>query len=116
MLGRNSVKLAPAYDLVSTTVYDGEYGAALSRQMGMRVGEHGNIDRITSNDFLALGKILGYRSRVFRVLVQNVCDAVDGCFDSVVHDAAHETGLDTEELAARIWNGVEQRRLVLQGV
>jgi len=46
-LSSGSLRLAPAYDLVSTTFY----GDALFRSMAMKIGEHSHIDRITTTDF-----------------------------------------------------------------
>lgn len=56
--GSTSVRLAPAYDLASTAVYDGRFGAKLSRSMGLRVGEHLNIDKVNASDFDLLAKEL----------------------------------------------------------
>jgi len=56
--GSNSVRFVPAYDLVSTAVYDGRCGAKPSRSMGLRVGEHLNIDKVNADDFDLLAKEL----------------------------------------------------------
>jgi len=61
--GVSGVRLAPAYDPLSTVVYDWKFGSELSRGMGMRIGEHSNIDRVTREDFELLGKRMGLLKR-----------------------------------------------------
>lgn len=58
---RQSFTLAPAYDLVSTT-----YFARFSREMGMAIGEHSDIDEVTTADFAILADRLGISTRVLR--------------------------------------------------
>ncbi|MEC4176166.1 HipA domain-containing protein [Adlercreutzia sp. R7] len=56
-----SFTLAPAYDLVSTT-----YFARFSREMGMAIGEHSDIDGVTTADFAVLAEQLGVGMKVLR--------------------------------------------------
>ena len=110
MLGRTgSVMLAPAYDLLSTAVYDGGFGAELSRGMGMRIGAHSNIDRVTAEDLALLAKSLGMS--VVR-LSQMACELAE-VLPRAVDDAAallqEKTPDETSELAERIHKGIEKR-------
>ncbi|MCL2136555.1 MAG: HipA domain-containing protein [Coriobacteriia bacterium] len=57
------IRLAPFYDLLSTTVYE------LDREMGMRIGSTRNIDQVERNDFTLMGSSLGIsRKRMFNLL------------------------------------------------
>jgi serine/threonine-protein kinase HipA len=57
-----AVTLAPAYDLISTTIYDGTYGMRLSRSLGMAIGAHANIDKVDASDFGQLAAVLSIRA------------------------------------------------------
>lgn len=56
-----SFTLAPAYDLVSTT-----YFARFSREMGMAIGSHSDIEEVTVADFLILTEQLGVGIKLLR--------------------------------------------------
>lgn len=49
-----TIQLAPCYDLVNTTIYDG-----LTHTMGILIGSTGDIDKITREDFGQLAEIMG---------------------------------------------------------
>ena len=51
-----TITFAPAYDLIATAIYDGHLGSKLSRNMGMRIGLHENIDKINNEDFTLFAK------------------------------------------------------------
>lgn len=109
-LGRGaSVRLAPAYDLVSTTVYDGIFGGDLSRQMGMRIGGHGNIDRVDRDDLMLMGAALHLSHKQTATLVDDMCTRVTECFEEVVGVLADECSADATELVERFWAGVLER-------
>lgn len=55
-VGRDAVRLAPAYDMFSTTIYEGSYGSVLSRNMGIRMGAHSDIDKVKRDDVADVGK------------------------------------------------------------
>ena len=61
--------LAPAYDLVSTT-----YFARFSREMGMAIGEHTDIEEVTTADFAILADQLGISMRVLRNIVDTFAE------------------------------------------
>lgn len=56
-----SFTLAPAYDLVSTT-----YFARFSREMGMAIGSHSDIEEVTVADFSILAEQLGVGIKLLR--------------------------------------------------
>lgn len=60
-----SFELAPAYDLVSTT-----YFARFSREMGMAIGRHHDIDEVDADDFELLAKQLGVGMGLIRGIAQ----------------------------------------------
>lgn len=57
--------LAPAYDLVSTT-----YFARFSREMGMAIGEHIDIDEVVPADFRILAEHLGVGMGLLRDIIR----------------------------------------------
>lgn len=63
--------LAPAYDLVSTT-----YFPRFSREMGMVIGEHVNINEVTPKDFQLLADQLGISFRTVRTLSKELTKSV----------------------------------------
>lgn len=114
MLGRaGAIQLAPAYDLVSTTVYDGFYGAQLSRDMGMSIGTHSNIDRITAEDFALLAGDLGIANAKLIGEARAVCNNVLDSFGMASYDLQDSTDNDVSELTARIRQGIEKRACVI---
>ena len=113
MLGtRDAVRLAPAYDLVSTTVYDGEFGSALSRRMGMRIGAHANIDKVTAEDLRMLAGEMGVSARLVDREFRELSAAMLGAIDVAVDDLASCVSDDASELVARIRAGIERRSLL----
>lgn len=60
---------APAYDLVSTT-----YFARFSREMGMAIGEHLDIDDVTAADFALLAEQLGVGMGLLRSIAGQFAD------------------------------------------
>ena len=110
------VRLAPAYDLVSTTVYDGTFGAALSRAMGMRIGEHANIDRVTRDDFSLLAEQVGVREAHLRNIASDLAHSLLAAYPEAWARLRGETPDDTTELAARIHDGIETRAEVATAI
>ena len=72
-----SVRLAPAYDLVCTTFFE-----RYSREMGKRLGSTRAIDKVSPNDFLLLADELGLGHKRMRSIcgevAANIVDAVMG--------------------------------------
>ena len=113
---RNSVVLAPAYDLVATTVYDGRFGAELSRSMGVRIGEHLNIDKVTTKDFEQLARTFYQSKRAMSDIHEQLAESIESALDAAISDA-QELGVEKNatELTNRIMIGVRKRVKVLQG-
>lgn len=64
-----SFQLAPAYDLVSTT-----YFARFTSNMGMALGDHLDINEVTSGDFSIVAEQLGVNRRLLRSMAQEFAD------------------------------------------
>lgn len=110
MLGSGgAIALAPAYDLVSTTVYDGSYGAEISRSMGMRIGEHANIDRITIDDFMLLAADVMVSEVYLAEMGEALSRAITAHFEETANQLIDRACEGTAELAERIWLGIEKR-------
>ena len=110
MLGKaEAVHLAPAYDLVSTTVYDGSFGSELSRGMGMRIGAHSNIDRVTAEDFPLLASELGLSSQVVRREMAMLAEAMLAGIEDAAGSLQELVPDDIGELVSRIRAGIERR-------
>ena len=103
------IRLAPAYDLVATTVYDGSFGAELARWMGMRIGSHSNIDRITGDDFALLASELGIPPKRMASTVRGMSEAMLASFDAAAEDLSNRSHDDASELASRVRVGIEKR-------
>ena len=108
-----TVSLAPVYDLVSTTIYDGRFGSKLSRNMGMKIGIHENIDKVNAEDFSIFARDVHVRLQqvlsVGKELVRNIPPA----FKSAVH-AADNAGFSAAcDVAGRIMYDFEQRARIL---
>lgn len=59
LLWNNGIKLAPAYDIVSTVVYEN-----LSRNLSMKIGGHYEIDKISKSHFIDTFEKCGINSRI----------------------------------------------------
>lgn len=117
MLGKGSViRLAPAYDLVSTTVYDGTFGSRLSREMGMGIGAHSNIDRISVEDFALLAHDLGASVGKLKREAKDVCADVLSCCEAASSELGNSTSQDSAETVARIREGIDKRALVINAL
>lgn len=110
-----SVRLAPAYDLVSTAVYDGRFGAKLNRSMGLRMGNHLNIDKVDADDIGLLARALRQPSKAARMERERLREGLRDAFIQAVEDAARfGFGEQAGELAERILFGAKVRMKVLE--
>jgi len=108
-----TVSLAPAYDLISTTIYDGRFGSKLSRNMGMRIGGHENIDRINSEDFSIFAQDVHVRLQQVINLGKELIQRLPTAFSSAAL-AAESAGFSAAgDVAGRILSDCEQRIRVL---
>ena len=108
-----TVSLAPAYDMISTTVYDGRYGAKLSRNLGMRIGMHENIDRVTKDDFTAFAADVHMRLRLIKSFGEELTQKLPYAFYDASLAANREGFRDAREMAGRILEGCTQRAMNL---
>ena len=107
--GRRSIRLAPAYDLLSTTVYRGSFGSELSRTMGMRLGGHANIDRVTRDDFDGLAIDLGMSARALVRLASSLVERIETSFDEVANLLLESGSDQLELLVSRVREGFMAR-------
>jgi len=110
-----AVRLAPAYDLVSTTVYDRSYGSSLSRSLGMRIGEHANIDRVTRGDVKLLAGQAGVSPAYLQRIAEGVAGTLPACLDEAGRILREQAPLDTGDLLRRITEGAKARLEILAG-
>lgn len=102
-------RLAPAYDLISTTIYDGTFGAGLSRDMGMAMGHHSNIDRITPDDLDLFAKEVKAQPKRIRAVAAELACSLPPALEAAASDL-HERGFATAHtVGSRITEGVKRR-------
>jgi len=73
-----SLRLAPFYDLVCTTLY------ALDREMGLRIGSTRVIDKVEREDFALLGASLGVGARRMLRLLDDMRERLSEALESNV--------------------------------
>lgn len=69
--GGTDLRLAPAYDLVSTTYFE-----RFSREMAMQLGKHRTIDEVVPSDFEQLAVDLGLGIRFLRAAAAHIAKTV----------------------------------------
>ena len=81
--GRNpkSVRLAPAYDLISTTAYNSS-----TRDMSFRIGGRLSVDEMGRSTFLDAAREVGLGQRI----AMQHYDALADCFEAALHQTAAE--------------------------
>ena len=108
-----TISLAPVYDLISTTIYDGHFGSKLSRSMGMRIGLHENIDKVNAEDFVIFARDVNVRLRQVVSLGKELMCKIPPAFKTAVL-AAESAGFSAAcDVAGRIISGCEQRARAL---
>jgi len=110
-----TVSLAPVYDLISTAIYDGRFGSKLSRNMGMRIGLHENIDKVDAEDFSIFAQNVHVRQQQIVSLGQELIREIPLAFNTAVLTAEDAGFSAARELAGRIMYGFEQRARVVRG-
>ena len=108
-----TVSLAPVYDLICTTIYDGLFGSKLSRNMGMRIGLHQNIDKVNAGDFNAFARDVHVRPQQVVNLGQEIIRKIPSAFNSAVLAAERAGFSAARDVAGRIMHGCEQRARTL---
>lgn len=108
-----TVSLAPAYDLISTSIYDGRYGSRLSRNMGMRIGIHENIDKVNFDDFKIFSGDVRMRLQQVRIYGEELAQKLPGAFEAAGRIADREGFHYAGELISQIMAGCDKRAKVL---
>ncbi len=109
-----AVSLAPVYDLVCTAIYDGRFGGGLSRSMGIRIGDHLNIDRVTPSDFLLLARDMRQPKRVAATILEELVGSMEAAFETAAIELAKVgAGDDAYAMAQRIVAGAAKRKDVM---
>lgn len=89
-----SFRLAPAYDLVSTTHFE-----RFSRAMGMRIGSASVIDEVSPRDILGFGSEIGMNRLDLANICENLVETVPGAIE-----AASKTAPDFKALPYVAWD------------
>ena len=110
-----TVSLAPAYDLICTTIYDGRYGAKLSRSMGMKIGLHENIDKVQAADFMQFSQDIHLRIEQIEQLVEELGHRLQTAFTTSAIEAETLGFCAASEIASRILEDSTKRAEVLFG-
>jgi len=108
-----TVSLAPAYDLISTTIYDGRFGEKLSRNMGMRIGNHENIDKINTEDFTVFAHDVHVRPQHVVSIAKEIINKLPPAFNAAALAANGKGFTAANDVANRILSGCEKRIRVL---
>jgi len=108
-----TVSLAPFYDLISTTVYDGHFGSKLSRNMGMRVGKHENIDKVKPEDFDIFAKEVRLRLRQVLNIGEELIQTLPFAFGTAGLAAENKGFLSAAPMVERILNDCNKRAKTL---
>jgi len=108
-----TVSLAPAYDLISTTIYDGRFGSKLRRSMGMKIGTHENIDNVKTGDFTVFAQDVHVRLQQVVSIGKEIIHKLPSAFNAAVLAAEGEGFSAAGDVASRIMSGCEQRIRVL---
>ena len=104
-----TVALAPAYDLISTSLYDGRFGEKLSRNMGMRIGGHENLDRVNPEDFKSFAGDIRVRNNQVRKTGEEIMRKLTPAFNAAAQAAEKEGFTGAREISDRILSGCEKR-------
>jgi len=108
-----TVSLAPAYDLIASTIYDGNYGSKLSRNMGMRIGSHENIDRVDAADFDEFTREIHIRTNQLKAIGEELEYSLHTAFNAAGEEAFALGFTAADELVSRIMENSSTRSKVL---
>lgn len=100
-------QLAPAYDLISTAVYEN-----LSRNMAMRIGEQYSFERITQGNFVRLGERLNasYGLNVQKILSTELNKMLQTLLPEAEKLAEELNREEPSDIYAKIVVGIHRRR------
>ena len=109
-----AVSLTPVYDLVCATIYDGRFGGELSKSMGVRIGDHLNIDRVTPSDFILLARDMRQPKRAATTILEELAGSMEAAFEAAAIEASKvSANNDACAMAQRIVEGAAKRKDVM---
>ncbi len=80
--GDGTIKLAPMYDVMCTTHYNGSDGGRdVDTELGLFIGTQTDIVRVTLDDLVAEARSWGIRTTVARTVVTELVGAIDAAID-----------------------------------
>lgn len=98
---KRSIRLAPLYDLVSTTAYKG-----LSTKLSMSIGGEYRIERIRLEHFLRLGAASGVSDKYMKGLLRTLLAQIPAAFEKA---ASLDELKEYTALTERIRQGMQER-------
>ena len=108
-----TVTLTPAYDMISTTIYDGRFGSKLSRNMGMKIGLHENIDKINTDDFMLFSKEIRTNLNQLKSYRDEIISKLPNALNEAAASAIKKGFTNAPDIANRILNGCYKRAEII---
>lgn len=82
--------------------------------MGVRIGDHLNIDKVTSSDFLLLARDMRQPKRVAATILEELVGSLEAAFEAAAIELAKVgAGDDAYAVAQRIVEGAAKRKDVV---
>lgn len=101
-------RLAPPYDLVSTTHFQ-----RFTRQMGMRIGDAIDIDEVTPSDLRILASDLGVALPLMRTIAATLADKIDAALRTAGTSLESQGHAAAPYLADEIDEELQSRKRIL---
>ena len=92
-----AVRLAPAYDIISTVIYPGS-----SREMAVGIGGQRDIDRITRDSFLQSAQNAGLSKKIAMQRFDRMADRFEEALEEVARELTGEGYTQAGEIKERI--------------
>lgn len=93
----STLRLAPFYDLVNTTLYEG-----LTREMGITIGSYRDIDKITRPDFEQLASAIDVSQKLMMKRLDGLRDRFSDCLTAAIEDLCDEGYSAAAEIGSAI--------------
>ena len=84
--------------------------------MGMRIGAHANIDKVSPADLELLAADFGLQPRRIVQAASILCDTIAKAFADVAEELHAKWASDVDDLVSKIQEGIEQRRAVVEAL
>jgi len=108
----STVSLAPVYDLISSTIYDGSFGSKLNRGMAMKIGVHENIDKINVDDINIFARDVQIRLQQVKTIGNEIAEKLPHAFAVAAGEAEKLGFSDAGMMADRIMSGCNKRKVL----